>query len=86
MLNAALGEWAWFNGWCLSEVGCPARELEFADLCDLIYYWLVKDCDTKDRTRLDFDLSIPPANTVPEADDPMWSEEAEMAAFMNARG
>lgn len=66
-------------------MGCPARELEFSDLCDLIYYWLIKDADQKDKTRLDFDLSIPPANVEPEADDPMWSDEAEMASFFNAR-
>ncbi len=69
-----------FNGWCLSG-GLFFRKLHPSDLCDLVYYWLTKELDGKAKYRLDFELNIPPANVAPAEDDPMWSEDAEMAFF-----
>lgn len=69
-----------FNGWCLSQ-GIDWQSLHPADAADLVYYWLAKDRDEKELGKLDIELTIPPANVQPEADDPMWSAEAEMALF-----
>lgn len=69
-----------FNGWCL-EQGIFFKKLAPEDLCDLIYWWLIKDMDEKARYRVDVDLTIPPANVIPDENDPMWSEDAEMSFF-----
>lgn len=79
-LATALDYWPSFNGWCISQ-GVDCQELHPADFCDLVYYWLSKDLEAKERHRLDMDLTTPPANIAPSEDDPMWSDDALLASW-----
>lgn len=69
-----------FDGWCASRNVEPAA-LPIDRLCNLVYYWLVRNADDKRRADIDAHLHRPP----PGADDVgMWSAESEMAAFRSA--
>lgn len=74
----AFGNWAVFNGWCVSRRVRPLR-LELADFCDLVYYWLSRNADADEQAKLDEVIGTPPAGEDGEA--PGWSREETMAAF-----
>jgi hypothetical protein len=70
--------WALFNGWCLTH-GFPPLKSDFADFCDVVYYWLSRNADEAEQAKLDEVLGTPPAGEIAEA--PGWSREEQMAAF-----
>ena len=54
-------------------------KLDFADFCDLVYYWMSRNADEAEQAKLDEALAMPPAGET--ADAPGWSREEKMAAF-----
>lgn len=54
-------------------------QLSPADFCDLVYYWMARNADEKERAKLDEALGAPPEGEVGDA--PGWSREEQMAAF-----
>lgn len=71
--------WTTFNGWCLTR-SVRALDLDFADFCDLVYYWASRHADEAERAKLDEVLGDPPKGEA-VAEKPGWSREEQMAAF-----
>lgn len=80
LFNVAAEHWAQFNGECVS-LGVNIRKLPCPDFFDLIYFWLVRNADQKEKDKIDLQLFLPPIGMEAEADHPFFSEEAEMSAF-----
>ena len=74
----AMNQWALFNGWCLTHEFKPLKA-DFADFCDVAYYWMSRNLDEAEQAKLDEMLSTPPDGKTEEA--PGWSREEQMAAF-----
>lgn len=56
----ALGGWAYINGKLLLS-GVSARDMSLPDWLDACYMLLWGGCDENGRTKLDLELSLPPA-------------------------
>lgn len=79
----ALDNWNYFQGWCLSQ-GIKPLKLNESEFQDLVYYWLCDGRDDKEMAQLERDLTIPPVGVKIKKNDPIWSRDAEMAAFKSA--
>jgi hypothetical protein len=58
-------------------------------LLDLIYWWMSRNLDEKQRQKLDMDLEEVPVTLLTSGsaatlDQTVWSDEAEMAAFRSS--
>lgn len=51
-----------------------------SDFIDVMWYWLLKDLDTKESEKLQQKIWMPPRGQDPHPSDPFWGEEAELAA------
>lgn len=74
-----------FNGWCVSN-GVHPFKLDWADYCDLAYFWLAQHADDESLQKFDEIVGTPPENETSEEaatyEAPGWSREEQMAAFM----
>jgi hypothetical protein len=74
----AVRNWDMFNGWCVHS-GVRPLKLDYADFCDLVYYWASRNATEAEQAKLDEYLGDPPEGE--EAEAPGWSYEEQMAAF-----
>jgi len=72
-----------FDGWCAAQ-GVDPLELPIDRLCNLTYWFLVRNADEKRRAEIDARLEDVPAGEDLEGVESAWSAEAEMAAFTQA--
>lgn len=78
-----LGDWHLAHGLAVSQ-GVTLEALDPAELVDWTYYQVVGTMKAEDRVKYDEKLNLPLANeSVADvrADDPVWSAEAELAAW-----
>lgn len=81
----ARDRWTIFDGWCAAR-GVDPVDLPPDRFCNLVYYWLVRNANDRQRADLDFWLEALPTGEDPvAADEGRWSADAEMAAFTQAQ-
>jgi hypothetical protein len=56
-------------------------KLEPAEFQDLVLFWLTDGLSEKGLMDLERQLTVPPVMHKVEKSDPVWSRDAEMAAF-----
>lgn len=58
--------------------------MEPAEFQDLVLFWLTDGLSEKGRMDLERQLTVPPPMTKIDRADPVWSRDAELAAFKRA--
>lgn len=72
-----------FQGWCLTH-GVKPLKLTPAEFQDLVLFWLSEGLSEKGLMDLERQLTVPPPMHKVQKSDPVWSRDAEMAAFRKA--
>jgi hypothetical protein len=78
LLAIATNNWWLFNGYCQVNGFNPFKS-DFADFCDVAYYWMSRNLDEAEQAKLDEMLGTPPLGDISDA--PGWSVEEQMDAF-----
>lgn len=81
----AVTEWTNINGWALAR-GIRLLDLSTPDFLDVVTFWLFDGIAEDSARRLEDELLMPPTNATVDSDDPVWSADAEMAAFFGVKG
>jgi hypothetical protein len=70
-----------FDGWAAARNVAPT-ELPLDRLCNLVYFWLVRNADEKRKAEIDAALDRPTSGDDPDVGS--WSADAELSAFTAA--
>jgi hypothetical protein len=82
LVAIAEDHWRDFDGWAASQ-GVDPEELEYERFVNLIWYWLMRDRDDKERASIESRLYLPPRGITPTTGP--WSAQAEMASFSSLK-